>query len=105
MKTASGLQAKDDWQKLYKQEEMVKIIQRKNQLDQNVFISNVVRIYQKKWGYEDCYKYATLSEFDYIIRKMIDILKKVPEKILEKAFYNILIPMGNLQKSAFDKIN
>ena len=64
----------------------------------------MIRAYQKNWAYEECYKYPKLSEIDYIIRKMCEITKKVPEKLIEKSFFIILQPLGQMQKEVFEKL-
>ena len=63
-------------------EEQVRIIQRKNGAEPSSWTEGLVRTYQKNWAYEECYKYTKLNEFDYIIRKMCEITKKVPEKLI-----------------------
>lgn len=92
-------------QQTYQMEEMVKIYQKRPQMQSSVWVQNLIRAYQKKWGYEECYKYAALSEFDYVIRKQCELTKKVPDKLIEKAFFKILIPLGQLQKQVYNKLS
>ena len=99
-----GKPQKDNWHELYQLEEQVRIIQRKNDMEPSFWTENLIRAYQKNWAYEECYKYPKLSEIDYIIRKMCEITKKVPEKLIEKSFFIILQPLGQMQKEVFEKL-
>ena len=59
-------------------------------MEPSFWTEKVIRVYQQNWAYEECYKYPQLNEFDFIIRRMCEITKKVPEKLVEKAFFIIL---------------